>query len=147
MYMLTLITDHNALIFTPFFSVIDTTVAGWVLELQHDYPGLTISHIAGVENSAADALSRNPIFLQQSNADNPVLPDPDQPENSCNNDLVGCVLSFQGESLDPVFATNLNSAPYTSGTWLYDKCDTQIDRFLPCLFSQVQPWCYPPMHN
>lgn len=116
-------TDHsnNALIFTPSFSVIDTTVAGWILELQHDYPGLTISHIAGAENSAADALSRNPIFLHQSNADNPVLPDPEY-----NSDLVGCVLSFQGDSLEPVFATNLNSAPYTSGTLLYDKYDTQI---------------------
>jgi hypothetical protein len=101
-------------------------VAGWILELQHDYPGLTISHIAGAENSAADALSRNPIFLQQSNADNPVLPEPDNPDNPYNSDLVGCVLSFQGDSLEPVFATNLKSAPYTSGTLLYDKYDTQI---------------------
>jgi RNase H-like domain found in reverse transcriptase/Reverse transcriptase (RNA-dependent DNA polymerase)/Integrase zinc binding domain len=110
-------TDHsnNALIFSPSFSVTDTTIAGWLLELQHDYPGLTISHISGTNNSAADALSRNPNFQLQTTADCPVLPD-----------LVGCVLGFQGEHMDPIFSSNLHCAPYTSDAMLHDKGDTQI---------------------
>lgn len=58
-------TDHsnNAQLFLPSFSVSDTTIAGWLLELQRDYPGLVIHHVPGEKNQAADALSRNPDFL------------------------------------------------------------------------------------
>jgi RNase H-like domain found in reverse transcriptase/Reverse transcriptase (RNA-dependent DNA polymerase)/Integrase zinc binding domain len=117
-------TDHsnNALIFNPSYSVTDTTVAGWLLELQHDYPGLSISHISGTENSAADALSRNPDFLLKAAADNPVLPD---------LDMVGCVLGFQGEGMAPVFATNLHSAPYTTAALIHDSSDIQV----PAVFA------------
>jgi Integrase zinc binding domain len=118
-------TDHsnNALLFSPTFSVTDHTTAAWLLELQHDYPGLTISHIAGIENSAADALSRNPDFLQAALADNPDLPDH---VATIVPSLIGCVLGFQGESLQPVFATDLNTAPYKSDVVLTDKSDTLV---------------------
>ena len=66
-------TDHsnNAQLFSPSFSVDDTTIAGWLLELQRDYPGLSILHVPGTQNQAADALSRNPVFLEEDSNDTP----------------------------------------------------------------------------
>ncbi len=121
-------TDHsnNALIFTPCFSVTNTAVAGWVLELQHDYPGLSISHISGSANSAADALSRNPDFSQDTSVDHPILPDEPCTEHHADNTFIGCVLGFNSESLQPVFATETNISAYTTDTLLHDNMDTQI---------------------
>jgi len=73
-------TDHsnNTQIFNSSFSVEDTTVAGWLLEMQRDYPGLHISHIPGTQNLAADALSRNPDFVDDTlDLHSPDTPAPD----------------------------------------------------------------------
>jgi RNase H-like domain found in reverse transcriptase/Reverse transcriptase (RNA-dependent DNA polymerase) len=119
-------TDHsnNALLFSPTFSVNDTIVAGWVLELQQEYPGLTITHIPGSHNSAADALSRNPDFLTDTT--------PSTTSSSLYSSdswgLIGCVLGFQGNTLEPVFDTvhspQSSSHMYTSNHSLHDAQDS-----------------------
>jgi len=69
-------TDHsnNTMLFSPSFSVDDTTIAGWLLELQRDYPGLRIVHVPGSENKAADALSRHPAFADSDYSDPIISP-------------------------------------------------------------------------
>jgi hypothetical protein len=200
-------TDHsnNTQLFSPSFSVDDTTIAGWLLEMQRDYPGLRISHVAGSDNTAADALSRNPDFTAETHdlpsdvtptifsseelaqldpqpdhltySDGYLTPDitsdtfescdsaPHSNRSSSSGDsalgitmtnsdgfkvtvptrdstdsstsfditmhkdntwgLVGCVLGFSGDTLQPVFnaCDNIHSADMSS---LYDKFDTQV---------------------
>lgn len=118
--------SNNALLFSPSYSVTDTAIAGWLLELQQDYPNLTLTHISGSSNSAADALSRNPAFSQHTTT---------PPSTLTSSDawgLIGCVLGFQDGSLIPIFDQHSTSDFYTSDHSLNDKSDTQV---VPPIFA------------
>jgi hypothetical protein len=53
-------TDHitNTHFMSARYDLTDKTLAGWVLEIQDQYPGVEVQHVKGKDNPVADALSR-----------------------------------------------------------------------------------------